>query len=106
VFDAFKLQTASIFELDFSQSLQFNLTQQLLKLSQALNHQVGRAVLVVMAEQRETAAAFFREYLLPRREQMRKLIQLAIQRGSCRFRIRSRLFRSVGKICSSQSIGP
>lgn len=81
VFDAFKLQTASIFELDFSQSLHFNLTQQLLKLSQALNHQVGRAVLVVMAEQRETAAVFFREYLLPCREQMYKLTQLAIQRG-------------------------
>lgn len=80
VFDAFKAHTASVFELDFQQSLQFNLNQQLLKLSHALNHPVGRALLVIMAEHREAAGEFFKQYLLPRREQTRKLIQIAIQR--------------------------
>lgn len=81
VFEAFKAYTASIFDMDFSQSLQFNLEQQLLKLAKALDHQVGRALLVVMAENREAAGEFFQQYLLPRREETRKLIQLAIQRG-------------------------
>ena len=80
VLDAFKEQTAPVFELDFQQSLAFNFNQQLLKLSQALNHPVGRALLVVMAEHREAAGEFFKQYLLPRREQMRKLIQVAIER--------------------------
>ena len=80
VFDAFKAQTASVFELDFEQSLELNLNQQLLKLAHALNHPVGRALLVVMAEHREAAGEFFKQYLLPRREQTRKLIQIAIER--------------------------
>lgn len=84
VFEGFKQQTESVFELDFEQSLQFNLMQQLSRLSLALNHGVGRALLVVMAEQRETAGQFFKDYLLPRREQTRKLIQVAIQRGEIR----------------------
>ena len=84
VFEAFKQQTESVFELDFEQSLQFNLMQQLSRLSLALNHGVGRALLVVMAEQRETAGQFFKDYLFPRREQTRKLIQVAIQRGEIR----------------------
>ena len=49
-------------------------------MSHALNHPVGRALLVVMAEHREAAGEFFKQYLLPRREQTRKLIQIAIQR--------------------------
>lgn len=81
VFDAFKQKTVSIFELDFTQNLKFNLIQQLLKLSHALNHGVGRALLVVIAENREASGQFFREYLSPRREETWKLINLAIQRG-------------------------
>ncbi len=81
VFDAFKAHTASVFEMDFAQSLGYNLEQQLLKLSKALNHQVGRALLVVMAEHREAAGEFFKQYLLPRREATRKLIELAVQRN-------------------------
>ena len=84
VFDAFKEQTASVFDLDLSQSLEFNLNQQLLKLSYALNQHVGRALLVVMAEHREAAGEFFKQYLLPRREATRALIQLAIQRQEIR----------------------
>lgn len=84
VFDAFKENTASVFDLEFTKSLQYNLTQQLMKLSIALNHQVGRALLVVMAENREAAGAFFSQYLLPRREQTRKLIQLSIERQEIR----------------------
>src|SRR5690606_7457867 len=84
VFDAFKAHTASVFELDLSQSLEFNLNQQLLKLSRALNQHVGRALLVVLAEHREAAGEFFKQYLLPRREATRELIQLAIQRGEIR----------------------
>ncbi len=81
VFEAFKENTVSVFDLDFEQTLEFNLNQQLLKLSRALHHHVGRALLVVMAEHREAAGEFFKQYLLPRREQTRKLIHLAIQRG-------------------------
>lgn len=81
VFDAFKAQTLSVFDLNFAASLSENLVQQLLKLSSALNHSVGRALLVVIAENRETAADFFHQYLLPRREQTHKLIQLAIERN-------------------------
>lgn len=84
VFDAFKENTASVFDLEFTKSLQYNLTQQLMKLLIALNHQVGRALLVVMAENREAAGAFFSQYLLPRREQTRKLIQLSIERQEIR----------------------
>lgn len=80
VFDAFREETASVFELDFEKSLAVNLKQQLLKLSYALHKPVGRALLVVMAEHREAAGQFFQHYLLPRREQMRKLIQLGVER--------------------------
>ena len=81
VFEAFKENTASVFDLNFDQTLEFNLNQQLSKLSNALNHHVGRALLVVMAEHREAAGEFFKQYLLPRREQTYKLIALAIERG-------------------------
>lgn len=84
VLDAFKQRTAGVFELDASQSLRSNLVQQLTLLVQALNHPVGRALLVVMANHRELAADFFQQYLLPRRKQTHQLIQHAIQRGELR----------------------
>lgn len=84
VFEAFKQETASVFELDYAQSLEFNLKQQLLKLSHALNRPIGRALLVVLSEHRQAAGEFFSQYLLPRREATRKLIQLAIQNGEIR----------------------
>ncbi|WP_298146710.1 TetR/AcrR family transcriptional regulator [uncultured Acinetobacter sp.] len=84
VLDCFKQHTASVFELDFEQSLTSNLEQQLTKLTHALQHPIGRALLAVMAQNRETAGEFFQQYLLPRREQTRELIQLAIQRGEIR----------------------
>jgi hypothetical protein len=37
-----------------------------------------------LAEHREAAGEFFKQYLLPRREATRELIQLAIQRGEIR----------------------
>lgn len=84
VLDAFKQRTAGVFELDASQSLRSNLVQQLTLLVQALNHPVGRALLVVMANHRELAVDFFQQYLLPRRKQTHQLIQQAIQRGELR----------------------
>jgi AcrR family transcriptional regulator len=84
VLDCFKQHTASVFELDFQQSLAFNLEQQLIKLATALQHPIGRALLAVMAQNREAAADFFKQYLLPRREQTRELIAIAIQRGEIR----------------------
>ena len=84
VLDCFKQHTASVFELDFEQSLTSNLEQQLIKLTHALQHPIGRALLAVMAQNRETAGEFFQHYLLPRREQTCELIQLAIQRGEIR----------------------
>ena len=80
VFDAFKQQTSSVFYLDFTKTLEANLILQLQKLSHVLHQGVGRALLVAMAERREAAGLFFQQYLLPRREQTRKLIQVAIQR--------------------------
>lgn len=80
VFDAFKMHTESVFDFSFEQSLKFNLQQQLLKLNQSLNLGVGRALLVVMAENRESAGFFFQQYLLPRREKTHELIRIAIQR--------------------------
>lgn len=84
VLDAFKQRTAGVFELDASQSLRSNLVQQLTLLVQALNHPVGRALLVVMANYRELATDFFQQYLLPRRKQTHQLIQQAIERGELR----------------------
>ncbi len=84
VLDAFKQRTAGVFELDASQSLRSNLVQQLTLLVQALNHPVGRALLVVMVNHRELASDFFPQYLLPRRKQTHQLIQQAIQRGELR----------------------
>lgn len=84
VLDCFKQHTASVFELDFQQSLSTNLEQQLIKLTHALQQPVGRALLAVMAQNRETAGEFFKQYLLPRRQQTRELIQVAIERGEIR----------------------
>lgn len=84
VFDAFKLSTESVFDLDFQQSLRFNLLQQLGRLSQVLSKGIGRALLVVIVEQRDVAGKFFQQYLLPRREQIHALIQLAIERQEIR----------------------
>ena len=80
VFELFRRETAVIFQLDFEQSLEHNLVQQLTRLADILNQSVGRALLVVMAEQRDVAARFFKEYLLPKRIETRKLIQYAIKR--------------------------
>src|SRR5690606_12420351 len=82
--DTFKQHTAFVFELDASRSLRSNLIQQLGFLSQALNHPVGRALLVVIANHRELAGEFFQQYLLPRRQQTHQLIQQAIERGEIR----------------------
>ena len=84
VFELFKDETAAVFELDFSHSLAQNLEQQLLKLSEVLERPIGRALLVVMVENREKAAQYFKEYLLPRRRQTRLLIQHAIARQEIR----------------------
>lgn len=81
VFEVFKLQTLSIFDLDYSKSLESNLKIQLLKLSKVLQTKVGRAALIVMTEHREAAGNFFRQYLRPKREEMHKLIQQSISNG-------------------------
>ena len=84
VLDAFKQHTLSIFYLDQKLNLEDNLVSQLLRLSYALDHHLGRALLVVLANHREMAAAFFIQYLLPRRQQMHHLIQQSIQSGEIR----------------------
>lgn len=84
VLDTFRAHTASIFDLDLAKTLEDNLIQQLTRLAQALNHPVGRALLVVMANHRELAGNFFYDFLLPRREQMHALLQQSIQRGEIR----------------------
>ena len=81
VLELFKDRTQVVFDFDFSQSLAYNLSQQLIKLSYSLNSHIGRALLVAMSENRMQSADFFRQYLRPRREQTLVLIRLAIQRG-------------------------
>lgn len=80
ILDTFQFHTASIFELDLTQSLETNLNQQLNRLARALYHPVGRALLVVLANHRELAGDYFKQYLLPKREQMHVLIHRAIER--------------------------
>lgn len=84
VFDSFQQQTAVIFEMDETQSLADNLKQQLFKLATILYQPIGRAMLAVMADQREAAADFFKHYLLPRRQQTHRRIELAIERQEIR----------------------
>ena len=84
VFELFRDETEQIFALDFEQSLDINLEQQLLKLAEVLDQPIGRALLAVIAENRDKAAQFFKEYLLPRRVETRKLIQIAIERQEIR----------------------
>lgn len=84
VLDTFKQHTVSVFEPDPVNDLKSNLIRQLSLLSQALNHPIGRALLVVIANHRELAGEFFQQYLLPRRQQTHQLIQQAIERGEIR----------------------
>ena len=84
VFELFRDETETIFDLDFRHSLERNLEQQLLKLAEVLDQPIGRALLAVIAENRDKAGQFFKEYLLPRRVETRKLIQLAIERQEIR----------------------
>ncbi|WP_180028295.1 TetR/AcrR family transcriptional regulator [Acinetobacter sp. YH16032] len=81
VLDTFKELTLSIFEFEPELDLEQNLNRQLLRLAKALDHPVGRAMLVVMANHRELAATFFKQYLLPKRVQLHQLIQQAIEAG-------------------------
>jgi AcrR family transcriptional regulator len=81
VLDAFKEHTRAIFNFDFDQNLEKIIFQHLSHLSLALSHPIGRAALVVIANHRELAAQFFKQYLLPRRVQMHDLIAQAITRG-------------------------
>lgn len=80
ILETFKEYTKSIFELDLSKNLEENLVQQLSKLADIIHRPLGRAVLIAVANHREVGAEFFRDYLLPRREQMHALIQTAIAR--------------------------
>ncbi len=84
VLETFRAHTASVFDLDSAQSLEANLVQQLSRLAEALNHPLGRALLVVMANHRELAGDFFHHFLLPRREQMHELLRKSVERGEIR----------------------
>ena len=84
VFALFRRETAVIFDLDLAEGLQHNLVLKLTRLVDVLNQPVGRAILVVVAEQRDIAARFFKEYLWPKRIQTHQLIALAIERKEIR----------------------
>nr|WP_174506559.1 TetR/AcrR family transcriptional regulator [Acinetobacter sp. Marseille-Q1620] len=81
VFEAFKENTLTIFDLDYEKSLKVNLKVQLIKLSLVLQTSIGRALLVVLAEHREAAGNFFQQYLIPRRELIHKLIEISVKRN-------------------------
>jgi hypothetical protein len=81
VFDAFIAKTETIYEFDLTKSTYENFVQQLLTLTSVLKSGIGRAVLTVVAEEREIAAKFLNDYLTPRRVETKKILQVGVDKG-------------------------
>ena len=81
VFDAFIAKTETLFEFDLTKSTYENFVQQLLTLTSVLKSGIGRAVLTVVAEEREIAAKFLNDYLTPRRVETKKILQVGVDKG-------------------------
>ena len=81
VFDAFIAKTETIYEFDLTKSTYENFVQQLLTLTSVLKSGIGRAVLTVVAEEKEIAAKFLNDYLTPRRVETKKILQAGVDKG-------------------------
>ena len=81
VFEAFIAKTETLFEFDLTKSIHQNFVQQLLTLTNVLESGVGRAMLTVIAEEKEIAAEFLNAYLAPRRAETKKMLQTGIDTG-------------------------
>lgn len=81
VFDAFIAKTETLFEFDLTKSTYENFVQQLLTLTSVLKSGIGRAVLTVVAEEKEIAAKFLNDYLTPRRVETKKILQAGVDKG-------------------------
>lgn len=81
VFEAFIAKTQTLFEFDLTKSIHQNFVQQLLTLTSVLESSVGRAMLTVIAEEKEIAAEFLNAYLAPRRAETKKMLQTGIDTG-------------------------
>ena len=81
VFDAFIAKTETLFEFDLTKSIYQNFVQQLLTLTSVLKSGIGRAVLTVIAEEKEIAAKFLNDYLTPRRVETKKILQAGVDKG-------------------------
>jgi AcrR family transcriptional regulator len=81
VFDAFIAKTETIYEFDLTKSTYENFVQQLLTLTSVLKSGIGRAVLTVVAEEKEIAAKFLNDYLAPRRVETKKILQTGVDKG-------------------------
>ena len=81
VFDAFIAKTETIYEFDLTKSTYENFVQQLLTLTSVLKSGIGRAVLTVVAEEKEIAAKFLNDYLTPRRVETKKILQVGVDKG-------------------------
>ena len=81
VFEAFIAKTQTLFEFDLTKSIHQNFVQQLLTLTNVLESGIGRAMLTVIAEEKEIAAEFLNAYLAPRRAETKKMLQTGIDTG-------------------------
>ena len=81
VFEAFIAKTQTLFEFDLTKSIHQNFVQQLLTLTNVLESGVGRAMLTVIAEEKEIAAEFLNAYIAPRRAETKKMLQTGIDTG-------------------------
>lgn len=81
VFEAFIAKTETFFEFDLTKPIYQNFVQQLLSLTSVLKSGIGRAMLTVIAEEKEIAAEFLNAYLAPRRDETKKMLQTGIDKG-------------------------
>lgn len=81
VFDAFIEKAETLYKLDPATSIYENIVQQLVTLTDVLKSGVGRAILSVIAEENELGAAFLNEYLKPRRQETKIILQKGLESG-------------------------
>lgn len=84
VFDAFIAKTETLFEFDLTKPISQNFVHQLITLTSVLKSGVGRAILTVIAEEKEIASEFLTSYLEPRRAVTKKMLQSGVDKGEIR----------------------
>ena len=92
VFEAFIAKTQTLFEFDLTKSIHQNFVQQLLTLTNVLESGVGRAMLTVIAEEKEIAAEFLNAYIAQEELKQRKCYKQGLIQEKCRIISILRLF--------------